>query len=397
MIDRINKEMKIRKILPVLFLALLIAAPADAQKRRGKKKKDKEEIVETPQQILYKTMLPSTQKIMFVDSVDATKDDFMKHIKLSHDIGNIVNYKDFFNKKDSIGCYGFINGFENKYYFSIPGKESAKLYTADKLDGKWKNQREIKELNEDSCYINHPYMMTDGLTLYFSAKKKDNNLGGYDIYVTSFDTESGEFLEPQNIGLPFNSSANDYMFVIDDVNNVGWFVTDRNKKNGHVTVYTFIPNDIRTNYDIEALGEEKVNNFACINRYSDTWTSKDERNKILKKIKALGSEDIVIKKSDALHFAINNNTVYNQPNDFKSKNARILFDKLMKCVEQMEAMEKDLADKRVKYHVSPESTRSRMAPGMLKTEKEYERLLLEVKQLRKDIINEENKILNKNK
>ena len=389
--------MRLRKILPILFIALLIAAPSDAQRRRGKNKKVKqkeEKIVETPQQILYKTLLPSTQKIMFVDSVDATKDDFMKHIKLSHEIGNIVAYNDFFNKKDTIGCYGFINGFENKYYFSIPNKNGAQLFTADNLDNKWKNHRDIAELNNDSYCVNHPYMMTDGLTLYFSAKRKDNNLGGYDIYVTSFDTESGKFLEPQNIGLPFNSDANDYMFVIDDVNNVGWFVTDRNKKDGHVTVYTFIPNDIRTNYDIEALGEEKVNSYARIDKYSDTWTSKAERNKILKRIRTLLNKDIQIKKSETLHFAINNNTVYDEPSDFKSKDARVLFDKLIKCVERMEAIENDLADKRVKYHVSPESTRSRMAPNMIKMEKEYEHLLDEVKQMRKDIINLENRTLN---
>ena len=351
---------------------------------------------ETVQQKLYKSMLPSTQKIMFVDSVDATKDDFMKHIKLSHDIGSIVKYEDFFNKKDSSGCYGFINGFGNKCYFSVPaGKDGSRLYTADKLGEKWQNDREIKELTSLVDSINHPYVLPDGLTLYFSAKSQEKSLGGYDIFVTRFDSEEGVFLEPENIGMPFNSPANDYMFVIDDMNNVGWFVTDRNKKNGHVTVYTFVPNDIRTNYDIEALGEEKVNSLARIDSYRETWTSKAERNKVIKKIEAINSDDIRDKKDNTMNFAINNSTVYRKPENFRSADARRMFEKMVKYEQQLETIEKSVAEKRIRYHVSPESARSRMAPEIIKAEKEYERLLNEVKLLQKEIINEENRTLNK--
>ena len=346
---------------------------------------------ETVQQKLYKSMLPSTQKIMFVDSVDAKKDDFMKHIKLSHDIGSIVTYDDFFNKNDSSGCYGFVNGFGNKCYFSVPaGKKGSKLYTADKLGDKWKNEREITELTSLLDSINHPYMLPDGLTLYFSAKSQEKSLGGYDIFVTRFDSESGTFLEPENVGMPFNSPANDYMFVVDDVNNVGWFVTDRNKKKGHVTVYTFVPNDIRTNYDIEELGEEAVERYARINNYKATWTSKAERNEVMKKVQAINSDDIRERKDNVMHFAINNATVYTSPDNFKSQRARTLYAKLIQYENHLEAIEKDLAEKRIKYHVSPESARSRMAPEMLREEKEYEMLLEDVVILRKEIINEEN-------
>lgn len=375
-------------------MALLVSTTADAQRKRANKKKV-EEVEETVQQKLYKTMLPSTQRIMFVDSVDATKDNFMKHIKLAHDIGGIVTYADFFNKKDTAGCYGFVNGFGNKCYFSVPTDKGVKLYTADKLDGKWKGAREINEINDFAQSANHPYMMTDGMTLYFSAKSEDKSLGGYDIFVTSFDTESGKFLEPQNLGLPFNSPANDYMFVVDDVNNVGWFVTDRNKKDGHVTVYTFVPNDVRTNYDIENLGEEKVDRFARIHSYRETWTSKAERNKVLNKIKTINSDDIQNKKSDVMSFAINNGTIYTSPEQFKSKDAKTLYYKLLLKEKRMEEIEKDLAEKRIRYHVSPESARSKMAPVMLKQEKEYEQLLVEVKQMHKNIINLENRTLNK--
>ena len=385
--------MKIRKILPILILALFVySTTADAQRRRSRRKKV-EKVEETLQQKLYKTMLPSTQKIMFVDSVDATKDDFLKHIKLSHDVGNIISYSDFFNKPDSMGCYGFINGFENKCYFSVPSGNNMKLYTADKLDKKWKNDREVAELNSLLDSINHPYLMADGMTLYFSAKSQEKSLGGYDIFVTRFDSESGTFLEPENIGLPFNSYANDYMYVVDDVNNIGWFVTDRNKKNGHVTVYTFVPNDVRANYDIELLGEAKVDSFANIKNFKETWTSEAERNEILNRIKSISNYGVSQKKANSMYFAINNNTVYTSPDRFKSQQARAMYDKLVMFEKRVESIENELSEKRVKYHVSPASARSKMAPGILKLEKTLEDLLADTAQLRKDIINEENKIL----
>ncbi len=384
--------MKIRKILPILILTLFVSTTADAQRRRTRRKKV-EKVEETIQQKMYKEMLPSTQKIVFVDSVNAKKDDFMKHIKLSKDIGSIVPYTEFFNKPDSTGCYGFVNGFGNKCYISVPTKDGIKLYTADKLYGKWKNERELNELNEFAQSANYPYLMTDGMTLYFSAKSEEKSLGGYDIFVTSFDSDSGTFLEPQNIGLPFNSPANDYMLVIDDVNKVGWFVTDRNKTDDNVTVYTFVPNDVRKNYDIEELGEEKVERFARIHSYMETST-KEMRTKVLDRIKSISSNSKE-KNSNAMSFAINNNTVYHSPNDFKSKKAQDMYYKMYMAQQRIEEMDNIISEKRIKFHLSREGERSKMAPEILKMEKEFEQLLDDVKQMHKDIINEENKTLNK--
>lgn len=39
--------------------------------------------------------------------------------------------------------------------------------------------------------------------------------------------------------MPFNSIYNDYMYVVDEAKNVGWFVTDRYQEADKVTVYQF--------------------------------------------------------------------------------------------------------------------------------------------------------------
>ena len=56
-------------------------------------------------------------------------------------------------------------------------------------------------------------MTSDGETLYFAAMSEEG-LGGYDIYVTRFDSDEGTFLEAENVGLPYNSFSDDSLFCM---------------------------------------------------------------------------------------------------------------------------------------------------------------------------------------
>lgn len=42
--------------------------------------------------------------------------------------------------------------------------------------------------------------------------------------------------------MPFNSPANDYMYAIDEFNNIGWFASDRYQPDNKVCIYVFVPN-----------------------------------------------------------------------------------------------------------------------------------------------------------
>ena len=66
-------------------------------------------------------------------------------------------------------------------------------------------------------------------------------MGGYDIYTSTYDKETKRFLTPVNIGMPFNSEADDYMFVIDEYSNTGWFARNRNPPADTVCIYVFVP------------------------------------------------------------------------------------------------------------------------------------------------------------
>lgn len=102
-------------------------------------------------------------------------------------------------------------------------------------------------------------MLSDGVTVYF-ASDNESGLGGYDIYITQYNTNTNMYLPPENIGMPYNSPANDYLLVIDDIKGIGYFASDRYMTDGNVCVYTFIPNDEKQ--ILRDTTEEYIRHFA---------------------------------------------------------------------------------------------------------------------------------------
>lgn len=62
-------------------------------------------------------------------------------------------------------------------------------------------------------------------TLYFSSNGWIN-IGGMDVFKTTFDN-GGEWTEPENLGMPVNSSVDDIYFSINDRNTYGFMVSNR--------------------------------------------------------------------------------------------------------------------------------------------------------------------------
>ena len=104
-------------------------------------------------------------------------------------------------------------------------------------------------------------MMQDGMTIYY-ANNGTSSLGGYDIFISRKD--DNEYYKPQNIGMPYNSPYDDYMLAIDETTGVGWWATDRNQLGDSITIYKFIPQDMRINYDVDTIDLVK---FARIQDY----------------------------------------------------------------------------------------------------------------------------------
>lgn len=190
--------------------------------------------------------------------------------------------------KDGNTMYFTRNDYNNKKR----GKDAdnitkLKLYRAKKADGKW---GEVEELpfNNSSYSVGHPALSNDGKTLYFvsdmsggkggtdiySVKISDDgavsspvnlealntvgnemfpfiasndtlyfssngypNLGGLDVY--SSPLSNGSYEKATNLGMPINSSFDDFAFLIDSKGK-GYFAS--NRENSNDDVYSFETN-----------------------------------------------------------------------------------------------------------------------------------------------------------
>jgi outer membrane protein OmpA-like peptidoglycan-associated protein/tetratricopeptide (TPR) repeat protein len=71
-----------------------------------------------------------------------------------------------------------------------------------------------------------PYMHADG-TLYFSSGAH-NNLGGLDVFMTSYDGK--KWLQAENLNYPLNSSKDDFSFVMNEDNKTGYLASNRDDR-----------------------------------------------------------------------------------------------------------------------------------------------------------------------
>ena len=371
--------MNLRKIT-ILLLAILLSLPMAAQKRKRNTRPKPAPVVEEPQEDPRITnMREMTQQIIIVDSIVVNKDQFLASIRLSSECGQLMNTGAFFRNQLQGTLY--LNEMGNKVYFSQPDGHQQQLYTADKLGNEWSKPQPLQGLSEGIDEASYPFMLTDGLTFYFAGKGEES-IGGYDIFMTRYDSRSGSFLKPENIGMPFNSEANDYMYAIDEANRIGYFVSDRRQPEGKVCIYIFIPSDTRKTYDNSKYTEEQIRNFADIASIADTWGNGTERKAALDRIKSkYATHDIpgqLVSTGDAAS-AI----------EFHSKEANSLYQKLLKEQNALDIVNSSLDMLRQKYHKANASERNSMKSEILKLEEQALQLNASVKQLTKATRNAE--------
>ncbi|NRB51477.1 MAG: PD40 domain-containing protein [Saprospiraceae bacterium] len=93
--------------------------------------------------------------------------------------------------------------------------------------------------DQDQC----PYLHADGQTLYFCSDGWPG-MGGNDLYL-SRQNEAGKWQEPENLGYPINTVANEGTLVVSLDGQTAYFATDKNTLGGKSTASrTFVNNDI---------------------------------------------------------------------------------------------------------------------------------------------------------
>ena len=375
------------------LLLLLAAAPVSAQRKAKKAAKTTKVQKESPQELKRKQMVAATQKIVFIDSVVVDKQHFLDKYRLSSEVGEIKRYGDFFKKDEQPNAYAYVNELGDKCYFSEEDTVgNIRLYSMDKLGNGWGSPKQLSglEMGEELNSFNFPFVLNDGLTLYFAAKGNES-LGGYDIYVTRFDPESGSFLKPENLGMPFNSEANDYMMVIDEADSIGWFATDRNQTAGKVCIYMFIPADTRQTYANDTLTTAQIESRARIDRIADTWGDGKARRRALARLNAIETARKADRSTGDFVFVVNDRITYRKISDFRTQEGRNMMQELLGLKAQHAGLAAALAKARNFYATASTADRSDLTSEIMQCERQLEDLEDRIASFEKSIRNCENR------
>jgi len=91
-----------------------------------------------------------------------------------------------------------------------------------------------------------PFIHSDGRTLYFASNGRVG-MGGYDLYYSSL-LPDGSWSEPQNLGYPINTAADEINIFINAAGTMAYMASDKDGGYGGLDLYSFdLDDNLRPN------------------------------------------------------------------------------------------------------------------------------------------------------
>lgn len=292
------------------------------------------------------SMLRRTESVEIIDSVIVERATFLNNYKLSHECGLIDYASQLLGDQEEGTLYQ--NQRNDKIIYSTIVDSTFTIQERNKMnDGAWSDALTVEVMPQVKGNKSYPYMMSDGLTLYFATDNDSLTIGGYDIFVTRKNLNSNEYLTPNNVGMPFNSPSNDYMMVIDEYHNVGWFATDRNQEADSVAIYIFIPREEKDYYT--GISPDSIIPYAQITTIAQTWQEgkQEEYAQILKEIYTQVKPQE--KRESDFEFIITPGLKYTHYTQFKSAKALELYKLSEGVAEEIKKQQNTLKELRKEY------------------------------------------------
>lgn len=340
-------------------------------------------------------MLKGVENVCVIDSFVVSKSSFLSAYRISEESGKICTYNEYFDVQGNNEGTVYETELGNLVYYSQVGKDNTlNIFSKSKMLDEWSDGKELPGIINAKVNANYPFVLTDGITLYFAASGSQA-MGGYDIFVTRYNSSTESYLAPENVGMPFNSPFNDYMYVIDEFNNLGWFASDRNQPEGKVCIYVFVPNTSRKAYNYEAMDQKKLRGLAQLNSIKDTWKDKNIVEEGRKRLAAVMSQTPKEGRVAEFTFVVNDQYTYHNINDFKSNWAQRLYKKYQQQEVEYNKLINKLNSQRDEYAKANKSDKDRMASGILDLEKRTLEMEQQLNNLAIEVRSEEIRYINK--
>jgi hypothetical protein len=212
-----------------------------------------------------------------------------------------------------------------------------------------------------------PYVLSDGVTLYFAANDS-NGLGGLDLYVTRYNMTTESYTLPENLGMPYNSPANEYMLLLDEQRGVGYLATDRFSQPGRVHIYSFAISEQKRYYALS----DSLAAYARLERFDRELIEGEDTTAV--SIPNTPSVNELEATEEAMRLVINDSVIYTHMSDFKDAVAKQKYYEWQQLNQQYEDEQSQLMQLRAQYATALEAEQKELASVILLLENNQSQL-----------------------
>ena len=179
------------------------------------------------------------------------------------------------------------------------------------------------------------------------------------------------------------------MLVIDDVNSLGWLVTDRFQTDDKVCIYTFVPTYPRLDFSTENLTNNQLEQFAKITDISSTWSFGDRDEALERRDNMLKKNQSLSKSETEVPFVLDNKRIITSPTELKFLGARKLFKQWRELKSMIKKTQSDLDLTRSAYSRANDADLQALARKIGQLEKELQQQYRDIHLIAKKIRQEE--------
>lgn len=131
----------------------------------------------------------------------------------------------------------YVNNEEKDIYWSTIDNEGIRnIYTSSLRDTLWSLPTLLNEQMTSAADEIYPMLSPNGKSLFFSSAGL-YGVGGYDIYVSNWDEDLKDWGAPVNMGFPYSSPADDFLYIDTEDGKHSVFASNRDCSADSVWVY----------------------------------------------------------------------------------------------------------------------------------------------------------------
>ena len=131
----------------------------------------------------------------------------------------------------------FIKDQDRTIYWSATDSEGIRnIYTSSQIDTIWSLPSLLNEQMTSASDEIYPMLSPDGKSLFFSSSGL-YGVGGYDIYVSRWNEDNKDWDAPINMGFPYSSPADDFLYIDTEDGHHSVFASNRDCSKDSVWVY----------------------------------------------------------------------------------------------------------------------------------------------------------------